>query len=180
MTFLEFNRKFPTEKAAIDYFFQIRYQGTLTCPICGAKVKVYRLRQKDKVFHCKNCDDSFSPFAGTIFEHSSTDMRKWFYAIHLLLNDKKGISGCQLQRETGVTYKTAWRMLHKIREAMGNADMRKSFDVFVEVDETYVGGKPRRRNAKTDENGKVVPAAKKFVKRGRGTSKTPVIGVKER
>jgi hypothetical protein len=71
-------------------------------------------------------------------------MRLWFYAIHLILNDKKGISGCQLQRETGTTYKTAWRMLKQIRGAMGNGDVRKSFDVFVEIDETYVVGRPRR------------------------------------
>jgi transposase-like protein len=85
----------------------------------------------------------------------------------LVLNAKKGISGCQLQRELGVTYKTAWRMLRLIREAMGNGDMN-DFSVFVEVDETYIGGKPRKENGK--------PKAK----RGRGTNKTPVVGVIER
>jgi transposase-like protein len=175
MTFIEFNQKFPTEKAAIDYFLKIRYKGTLTCPHCGAKVKVYRYRKRAKVCHCKNCNNSFSPFTNTIFEKSSTDMRSWFYAIHLFLNGKKGISGCQLQREIGVTYKTAWRMLKQIREAMGNNDMAKAFSALVEVDETYVGGKPRKGNTQFDENGNKIPS-----KRGRGTNKTPVIGVKER
>jgi hypothetical protein len=84
-----------------------------------------------------------------------------------ILNDKKGISGCQLQREIGVTYKTAWRMLRLIRSAMGNKDMRQTFDVFVEIDETYLGGKPGKINNQP-------------IKRGRGTRKIPVIGVIER
>ena len=99
-------------------------------------------------------------------------MRKWFYGIHLALNDKKGISSYQLQREIGVTHKTAWRMLRLIREAMGNKDMADSFQCFVEIDETYIGVRPRKENAG------IIPKAKpKF---GRGTDKTPVIGVKER
>ena len=115
----------------------------------------------------------FSPFTNTIFEKSRTDLRKWFYAIPLLLNDKKGISGCQLQREIGVTYKTAWRMLRLIREAMGNNDMSKTFGCLVEVDKTYIGGKPRKGNVQFDTNGNVV--AKPKSKRGRGTNKTPVV-----
>ncbi|MDR1443424.1 MAG: IS1595 family transposase, partial [Treponema sp.] len=180
MTFLEFNRLFPTEKAAIDYFLRVRYGDTLTCPHCGAKVKVYRYRERARACHCKNCNDSFSPFSGTIFEKSATSMVKWFYAVHLFLNGKKGISGCQLQREIGVTYKTAWRMLQCIRMAMGNADMAKAFSVLVEVDETYVGGRPRRENVMLDAIGNPVPSEKEPNKRGRGTDKTPVVGVKER
>jgi transposase-like protein len=181
VTFLEFNRRFPTEEAAIDYFYRARYDGTLVCPHCGEKIRVYRLKGNPKVFHCKNCNDSFSPFKGTIFEKSSTDMRKWFYAIHLTLNARKGISACHLQRETGVTYKTAWRMLHKIREAMGNVDMKGAFQAFVEIDEMYVGGRPRRENAKTDKTGKIVPPTPKATgKIGRGTDKTPIVGIKER
>jgi transposase-like protein len=104
----------------------------------------------------------------------------WFYAIHLILNDKKGISGCQLQRELGVTYKTAWRMLRQIRAAMGNEDMKETFEALVEIDETYIGGKPRKESKKLDENGNVIPSDKPKNKRGRGTNKTPVVGVKER
>jgi hypothetical protein len=107
-------------------------------------------------------------------------MRKWFYAIHLTLNAKKGISACQLQREIGVTYKTAWRMMRLIREAMGTEDMNKAFDCLVEIDETYIGGKPRKENVRLDANGNAIPSDKPKSKRGRGTDKTPVIGVKER
>jgi transposase-like protein len=178
MTFLEFVNKFPTEKAAIDYFFKARYHDKLTCPHCGATVKVYKDRKRAKVCHCRMCDNSFSPFSDTIFEKSSTDMRKWFYAIHLVLNDKKGISSYQLEREIGVTHKTAWRMLRLIRESMGNTDMTKAFECFVEIDETYIGGRPRKQNLKLDKKGNPIPKVK--AKRGRGTDKTPVVGVKER
>jgi len=175
MTYFEFLSKFSTEEAAIDYFFNARYHNVLVCPHCGAKVNLYRTGRQ-KVCICHNCDNTFSPFSGTIFEKSSTDMRKWFFAIHLVLNGYKGISSYQLQREIGVTHKTAWRMLRLIREAMGNTDMADTFQCFVEIDETYIGGKPRKQNAKPD--GTVTPREKP--KRGRGTDKTPVVGVKER
>jgi transposase-like protein len=180
MTFLDFNKRFPTEKAAIDHFVEVRYKGMLTCPHCGAIVKVYRYRERAKVCHCKNCNDSFSPFTNTIFENSSTDMRKWFYAIHLFLNAKKGVSASNIQREVGVTYKTAWRMLQQIRIAMGNEKDAKAFEAIVEVDETYVGGRPRRDNVRLDTEGNPILGVKEPSKRGRGTSKTPVVGVKER
>lgn len=179
MTFFEFNRKFSTEEAAIDYFYKVRYNGKLACPHCGTTVNLYRT-SRQKVCICHNCNNTFSPFADTIFRKSKTDMRKWFYAIHLFLNGKKGISACQLQREIGTIYRTAWRMLQQIRIAMGNADMSKAFEAFVEIDETYIGGKPRKENVKFDEKGNKIIVEEDRTKRGRGTKKTPVVGVKER
>jgi len=103
------------------------------------------------------------------------------YAIHLLLNGKKGISGLQLKREIGVTYKTAWRMLQQIRLAMGNAENQEFFDTIVEIDETYVGGKPRKKNNhKDDDDGDGNSGIVTPNKRGRGTKKTPVVGVVDR
>lgn len=169
MTFFDFMIKFPTEKAVIKYFLKVRYNNALVCPHCGSKVHVQHRSDKLKLCNCHNCNNTFSPFKNTIFEKSSTDLRKWFYAAHLFLNSKKGISGLQLQREIGVTYKTAWRMLKQIRSAMGNVDMSKAFEAMVEIDEAYIGGKPRKMN------GDSAPS-----KRGRGTRKTPVVGVKER
>ena len=115
MTLDELYRKFPTEADAINYYINIMYQGILTCPKCGAKTKVYRYRKRIKDCQCKNCNNTFSIFSGTIFEKSSTDIRIWFLAINLFLNSQKGISARQLQHETGVTYKCAWRMLNRIR-----------------------------------------------------------------
>lgn len=177
MTFLDFNTKFPTEKAVADHYIGIRYNNMLACPRCCSKVMVYRYRKRIKVVQCKNCNNTFSVFTATIFEHSSTDMRKWFYAIHLFLNAKKGISGYQLQREMGVTYKCAWRILKQLRLSMGNVKNQKLFKTIVEIDETYVGGKPRRRY---DKDNRIISKEYRLNKRGRGTKKMPVVGIKDR
>lgn len=170
MTFFDLLKKFPTEKAIIDHYIIVRYGDNVCCNHCNS-AKVYRKHTEHKNFRCADCNNSFSVFKDTIFEDSSTDLIKWMFAIHLFLNGKKGISGCQLQREIGVTYKTAWRMLQQIRIAMGNEAMKELFKGCVEMDETYVGGKPRRTNISSDK-------AKNL--RGRGTKKTPVVGIVSR
>lgn len=179
MDFFEFNRLFPTEQDAINYFINIRYKGKMTCPHCGS-TKVFK-HSKGKFFICDECHNTFSVFKGTIFEKSDTDLRKWFYAINLFLNAKKGISSYQLQREIGVTHKTAWRILKQIRTAMSNQEMKEFIDAVVEMDETYIGGKPRKGNNKSEENeddeDKKNPPKSK---RGRGTKKTPVVGAVDR
>lgn len=141
MNFIQFLEKFPTEKAVIQHFITVRYPDGVKCNHCGSH-KVYQKTKYPKVFNCNGCDSTFSVFKDTIFENTSTDMRKWMYAIHLFLNGKKGISGLQLMREVGVTYKTAWRMLKQIRIAMGNGKNSKFSETVIEMDETYVGGKP--------------------------------------
>ena len=176
MTFLELMTKFPTEDSVIEYYIKIRYPNGVRCNHCGSP-KVYQENKRKKVFSCNDCRSTFSPFKGTIFEKSSTDLRKWMYAIHLFLNGKKGISGLQLQREIGVTYKTAWRMLQQIRIAMGNTEHQEFFDTIVEIDETYIGGKPRKDNDHHDNLPKGMGTG---AKRGRGTSKTPVVGMIDR
>jgi len=175
MTFMEFMKKFPTEKAVIKHWLKVRYPGGVTCNHCKS-TKVYQETARLKVFSCNACKSTFSPFKDTIYEHSPTDLRKWMYAIHLFLNGKKGISGLQLKREIGVTYKTAWRMLQQIRIAMGNGEQKEFFDTIVEIDETYVGGKPRKKNSHSDKDDPP-PTPNK---RGRGTKKTPVVGVVDR
>ncbi|MDD5589381.1 MAG: IS1595 family transposase [Candidatus Nanoarchaeia archaeon] len=166
MNILEFNKRFPTQKSVIKWYINIRYNGVIHCNHCGSE-DVYQRENRPKIFHCSSCDQDFSIFKGTIFEDTYTDLRKWFYGIHLILNSKKGISGCQLQREIGVTYKTAWRMLSKIRKAMSIKELKKQFETIIEIDETYVGGKPRKGSGEIN-------------KRGRGTKKTPVVGIIQR
>ena len=172
MTFMELLEKFPTEKSVVTHYLKVRYGDKVVCNHCGS-TRVYQKHDRIKVFDCNDCHNTFSPFKDTIFEKSSTDLRKWMYAIHMFLNGKKGISGYQLQREIGVTYKTAWRMLQQIRQAMGSQEPDAFIDTIIEIDETYVGGKPRKNNEDGNNHDK-------NNKRGRGTKKTPVVGVVDR
>jgi len=170
-SFYELLAKFPTEESIITYFIKSRYGKRITCPNCGEKRKVYQHSKGAKFFNCKECSNSFSIFTGTIFENTKLDLRKWVYAISKeAISGKKGVSGCQLQREIGVTYKTAWRILKQIRIAMANHSNNELFKAIIEVDETYIGGRPRKGTM-----GDQVKA-----KRGRGTKKTPVVGVLDR
>lgn len=170
MNIFDFNKRFPTEASAIDYIISIKYPDGFYCPKCGCYEKVYHQHYDHRKLYCNNCNSEFSALSGTIFENTHLDIRQWLYAINLILVARKGISALQLRRELGMSsYKGAWRMLHKIREAMAKESLSK-FEVVVEIDETYVGGKPRKGNKdKKDKQ-----------KRGRGTSKTPVVGVIER
>lgn len=172
MTFIEFQSRFSTEKQIIDYYISIKYGKECACNHCGS-LKVYQRPDRPRIFQCGDCFNDFSVFKDSIFENSKTDLRKWFYAIHLFLNGKKGISGLQLQREIGGSYKTSWRILKQIRLAMANKQFKHTFDTVVEIDETYMGGKPRKGSkGMLDTN----PNSK----RGRGTSKTPVVGIIDR
>lgn len=178
MTIFDFQKRFPTEKSAIDFIIKVKYNGTYVCPFCGCIHNIYRDKgHNGRDLYCNNCKSHFSALSGTIFENTHLDIRMWLYAINLVMVAKKGISACQLQRELGMkSYKGAWRMLHLIREVMGKEEYHDCFEAIVEVDETYVGGKPRKENVHFERE-----TNEKFNKRGRGSSsKTPVIGVKER
>ena len=150
MNYKEFVKKFPDEKSIIYYFIKIRYPKKIECPKCKSD-KITHRKDFPKLFQCNFCNNSFSVFKDTIFEKTSTDLQKWFFAIHLVLNDKKGLSAKQLQRDLGVTYKTVWRILHQISQAMEDKNNDDFFDTIVEIYETYVGRKPRKSN-KRDYN----------------------------
>jgi len=173
MNYKEFMKKFPDDITIIDYFIQIRYPEGIRCPHCKNET-VYQKKDRLKVFDCNFCGRSFSVFKDTIFEKTSTDLQKWFFAIHLVLNAKKGINALQLQREIGVTYKTAWRMLKQIRKAMEDKTHEGFYETIVEIDETYVGGKSRKKNKHDDD------LKGGGLKRGRGTKKTPIIAIVDR
>ncbi|MCL4354539.1 transposase [Patescibacteria group bacterium] len=119
MNFIEFEKKFPSEREVIDCFLNIRYPNGVKCNFCNSE-NVYRRKDMLKVFNCAFCNKTFSPLKNTIFEKTSTDLKKWFYAIQLFFNSKNEITAKQLQREIKVEYKTAWRILLKIRIAMEN------------------------------------------------------------
>jgi transposase-like protein len=142
------------------------------CPHCGALENLTRLQGKAHrtgVFQCNNCHDQFTVTVNTIFEDSHIPLRKWLMAFTLVCSAKKGISALQLQRELELgSYRTAWHVAHRIRHAMSKEPLAGLLRGTVEVDETYVGGKPR------PEAG--APKAKP----GRGTKKTPVVALVER
>lgn len=181
MNYFEFTKRFPTENDAIDYIVEKRYAITgYICPKCGCVHKgIYRQNYNRRFLYCNNCKSEFSVLTGTIFENTHLDLRMWLYAINLMNISRKGVSASQLKRELGIgSYNSAWRMLQQIRKAMAKEENREAFEALVEIDETYVGGKPRKDNEHSDNEEDKNDENKP--KRGRGTSKTPVVGVKER
>lgn len=176
MTFFTFCKKFPNENAAIDFIVSAKYKDGYVCPKCGSfHSHIYHQRYDHRKLYCRNCNSEFSALKGSIFEHTHLDLHMWLYAMNKVIVSRKGVSALQLRRELGMgSYQSAWRMLHNIRSAMQKEEYRNTFEAVVEIDETYVGGKPHKQNRPND--GETVVKHK----RGRGTSKTPVIGVKER
>lgn len=177
MTYFEFLQKFPTEQDALNFIIEQKYGDELYCPKCGTvHTRLYRQHYKPKNVYCDNCKNEFSVLTGTIFENTHLDLRMWLYAINLVIISRKGISALQLQRELGMkSYKGAWRMMSMIRKAMQKEEMKEVFEAIVEIDETYLGGKPRKKNKHDNDED-----TKNNNKRGRGTNKTAIIGVKER
>src|SRR4051794_37135381 len=133
---------------AAEYVESLRWPNGVVCPHCGeSEREPMRLNVKGtkrRVFKCRACRKQFTVMVGTIFESSHVPLNKWLAAFYLLCSSKKGMSAHQLHRMLGVTYKTAWFMFHRIREAMRDPAFAERLTGVVEVDETYVGGKGRR------------------------------------
>ena len=137
-TLKQFNQMFPNDDACLEYLRSEWFPEIITCEGCKREAKFYRITTR-KVYGCEHCGFQFSPAAGTIFHKSPTPLTIWFYVIYLMAQTRGGISAKQIQRETGVTYKTAWRMCKQVRSMLFE-DYGK-FDGEVEVDESYFGGK---------------------------------------
>jgi hypothetical protein len=148
MNLFSLAKQFPTEDAAIEYWIATRWPDGVKCVGCDHDT-VYRIRTVGKtgkpslVFECGKCTLHFSPTAGTLFHDSHLPLQKWFAAIALMCEGKKGISANQMKRHLGVTYKTAWFMCHRIRKAMSDdtIDPLGSEGQVIEIDESFVGGK---------------------------------------
>ncbi len=132
--------RFADEDKCRDYLEGLRWPDGVRCPRCDSD-KVSRIVKRNQ-FDCDSCRYQFSVTAGTLFHDSHLPLRKWFLAVYLLAESKKGISGKQLQRSLGVSYKTAWYLGHRIRAAMGDG-VQPLLTGTIEVDETLVGGKRR-------------------------------------
>lgn len=160
---------FSSEDDCLNYLENIRWGKKQECPHCYHD-KLYKLQGKNKRFKCAKCRKQFSVKVGTIFEDTKVELKKWFIAIYLHSSHKKGISSIQLGKDIGVTQKTAWFMLQRIRYALEDDSPEQLTDT-IEVDETYVGGKNKNRH-----KDKKVPFSQ-----GRSyKDKTPVFGMIQR
>jgi transposase-like protein len=148
MNLCEVHQKLGTTEQCLEYIEKMRWpDGVVRCPTCGNKevAKVSRKSESKNsrawFYLCQEptCRQQFSPTSGTLFHDSHLPLIKWFQAIALVLNAKKGVSAMQLKRDLGVSYKTAWYLYHRIREIMAEGDIPKLGGI-VEIDETYVGG----------------------------------------
>ena len=139
------------ERAAVEFFERRRWQDAPGCPCCGS-TDVYMMRdsktgerQKNYRWRCRDCKKQYTVRTGTVMEESRIPLRHWAYAFWSACSSKKGVSALQIKRQTGLSYKSALFLMHRIRFAMAPTDDGSKLSGIVEADETYVGGKPRNR-----------------------------------
>ena len=155
----DFDIEFPTDDACLEWIKNHRWPNGIHCVNCQKVTKHHKVTSRP-CYECDYCGHQVYPTADTIFHKSTTPLRIWFEAIYRMASTRCGISAKQIQREMGVTYKTAWRMFHQIRCLLGE-DISK-LDGEVEVDETYIGGKKKgKRGRGAEGKSKVVGAVQR-------------------
>jgi transposase len=169
MTYSRFLELFPDNDACLEYLKDRFYPDGTECPKCNKASRFHRIKGRS-AYSCQYCGHHVYPTAGTIFHKSSTSLQLWFWAIFLMSSTRCGISAKQLEREIGVTYKTAHRMFKQIRSLLSD-DGDDPLMGEVEVDETYVGGR-RRRAGRSRLQSRGRPA--------QDSNKTPVLGMVQR
>ena len=138
-TVKQFFKLFPNDKVCLDHIMQVTYGKQSECPKCKKQTKFHRVTSQ-RAYVCQLCGHHVYPCVGTPFHKSKTSLQSWFYAIYLFTTTRNGVSAKELQRQLGVTYKTAWRMGHEIRKYMAKVDGEDTLSGIVEIDETMVGG----------------------------------------
>jgi transposase-like protein len=147
---------FPDQESARTYFEGRLWPNGPRCPVCGLGERI--TERTGGFYRCNQCKEDFTVRTGTIFERSHVPLHKWIYAMYLLVTARKGISSMQLAKEIGITQKSAWFVLHRLREACGGSDLKKLAGI-IEIDETFVGGKEANKHES------------KKLKAGRGTGR---------
>jgi transposase-like protein len=165
-TVRDFNKEFPTDSACLEYIKEQRYPGGVTeCAKCRVERKHHRVTGRT-AYACDHCGNHIYPLAGTIFQKSSTSLRLWFYAAYLMGSTRCGISAKQIQRETGVTYKTAWRIFRQIRSLLSEEGDMQLEGPTVEIDETYMGGRRKYQRGRPMRGDKKKTPVVAIVQRG--------------
>ncbi|MGZ5721096.1 MAG: IS1595 family transposase, partial [Burkholderiales bacterium] len=150
MNLIDVNKSFSTDEQCLAFLEKLRWPDGVRCPVCGND-KVSNIERKSRsknkrvqLYTCleATCRNQFSATSGTLFHDSHLPLHKWFMAIALIMHAKKGISAKQLERHLSVSYRTAWYLAHRIRQAMADGSIFPLSGT-VEVDETYVGGKQK-------------------------------------
>jgi transposase len=147
---MEFMQQFPDDRSCLDWLWRERFSpdgSHAHCPKCDTERKFHRVKDRP-AYDCDHCGHHIHPLAGTIFHKSATSLHLWFYAMYIMASTRCGVSAKQLERELGVTYKTAWRMFNLIRNEVMADDDEGPLTGEVEADETWHGGKMRQ----TDRN----------------------------
>lgn len=140
-TFKQFQTEYPDEAACLEKIMLMKHGGTeIKCPACVRPSKFHKIAKR-RAYACQHCGHHIYPCAGTPFEKSRTPLTNWFFAMYLMTSTRHGVAAKELERQIGVTYKTAWRMAHELRKLMAQADDHGPLSGHVEIDETYVGGK---------------------------------------
>lgn len=144
-TLRQFQDRFPTEESCLDHLMRVRYGETLTCAKCEREARYYRVKAR-RSYACEYCGHQVYPTAGTPFDRTRTPLRDWFYVMFMFCTTRNGVAAKEVERQLGVTYKTAWRMCHEIRKYMGSLDSDDPLGgcgAIVQIDETLVGGKTK-------------------------------------
>ena len=146
-TIRQFFQRFPDDEACLEHLFNVRFGQGHVCPKCEKPSNWYRIKA-ERAYSCQWCGHHLHPTVGTPFEKSRTPLQSWFYAIFLFTTTRNGVAAKELERQLGVTYKTAWRMADMIRKHMAVVDGEDHLGgegKVVEIDETLVGGKTKGR-----------------------------------